>query len=429
MRSLFLLAGLAGTVGCKTGLLEPGEWGQFRYFGELEGAPPMRLLPPMSDRDGNVYVLYEDFNGYSTVYTGQALGGWSVGCQPHELPLDEVSHVDGDLNVHGFLGTSQNEAWYWAGDALVHVSGSTGQCKQILDTDPLTVTNLQFVGALPWIWETPSHRTLIALVRGVSDRTLGVPPYQVVVDLDLGRYVAYDIFQPSDADCVDILGVGGSKSREEGVYIVGYTLGEERTVEARFIDAKGRTTTVATLDIETAPYDCTKEAPPEAQVVGFLQSSKAGVWAGLLEDGSLLAFNKNGGSVRELPNFVPAGLIRFKDNLWVSGLDDSDRPVVGKLSANGTVSSGNVRRWASAEKAASGLNGNIEVLDQRYSPSEPVTWRSPTTAIGSWPFLSSFPLDSYAEGTTGWLVAGPSYESASQQRTSIAYAPVGISVP
>jgi hypothetical protein len=424
-----MLAFIAGAGGCKTGLLKPGEWGQFRYFGELEGAPPLRLLPPLSDRDGNAYVLYEDFNGDSVIYTGQALGGWSVGCQAHELPLEDRDHEDGELNVHGFLGASQDEAWYWAGDALVNVSGATGQCTQILDTDPLTVTDLQFVAAIPWVWETPSRRTLVAMVRGVSDRFLGVPPYQVVVDLDLGRYVAYDVFQPSDAECVDVLGVGGSKTREEGVFIVAYTDDGERIVEARFVDAKGRATGSVALDFGAEAYDCVEEESTEPRVTGFIQANKQGVWAGLLDDGTLVAFNKGGGSVRELPNYTPTGLVRFGDHLWVSGMDDTNRPVVGKLQATGNVVASDVRRWASAEKAAQGLEGKIEVLDQRYSPSEPVTWKSPTTAIGAWPFLSPFPLDQYANDTTGWLIAGPSYESASQQRTAIAYAPVGISVP
>ena len=167
MRTGFLLAILAGTTGCKSGLLDAGEWGAFRYFAELEGEVPMRLVPPISDRDGNVYVLYEDNVGDSVVYTGQFLGGWSTGCQPHELPLDD--EADGKTSLHGFMGASDDRAWFWAGDALVEVDGSTGQCTQVLDSDPLTVTDLQFVAAVPWVHETPSRRTMVGIVRGVSD--------------------------------------------------------------------------------------------------------------------------------------------------------------------------------------------------------------------------------------------------------------------
>ena len=77
-----MLAGLTGTVGCKSGLLNSGEWGTLRYFGELTGIPEvewdeednnealLELIPPISDRNGNIYVLYEDPNGDSVVYVG-----------------------------------------------------------------------------------------------------------------------------------------------------------------------------------------------------------------------------------------------------------------------------------------------------------------------------------------------------------------------
>ena len=430
MKQVLLLASLAGTTGCRSGLLDAGKWGTFRYFAELEGDVPMRLVPPVSDRDGNVYVLYENNVGDSVVYSGQYVGGWSTGCQAHELPLDD--EADDVSGLHGFMGASEHRAWFWAGDALVEVDGTTGQCTQVLDTDPLTVTDLQFVAAIPWINETPSRRTMVAMVRGVSDVYFGVPPYQVVVDLDLGRYVAYDVFQPSDATCVDVLGVGSSPDRNEGVTLVAYTHEEKRKVELRYLNAKGEVTATIPVEMDSAPYDCINgEARPEPEIVGFMQANAAGIYAGLLSDGSLLAFHSeatDGVEPRELPDYTPAGLVRNGDDLWVSGIFE-DRPVIGLLDSSGFVSEDSVRRWESAEKAAAQLNGTVKVLDQRYSPSEPVNWESPTSAIGAWPFLSPFPLDQYAQDTTGWIIAGPSFESTSQIRTSVAYAPVGVSVP
>ena len=38
MRTLVLSLALIGSAGCRSGLLETGEWGTFRYFGELVGA-------------------------------------------------------------------------------------------------------------------------------------------------------------------------------------------------------------------------------------------------------------------------------------------------------------------------------------------------------------------------------------------------------
>lgn len=430
MRHVLLLAGLAGTTGCRSGLLDAGDWGTFRYFAELEGDIPMRLVPPISDREGNVYVLYEDSVGDSVVYTGQYVGGWSTGCQPQELPLDD--EADNISTLHGFLGSSDSRAWFWAGDALVEVDGTTGQCTQVLDTDPLTVTDLQFVGAIPWIHETPSRRTMVAMVRGVSDVFFGVPPYQVVVDLDLGRYVAYDVFQPSDASCVDVLGVGSAPSRNEGVMLVAYNHEDTRKVEVRFLNSRSEVTATIPVDMAGEVYDCVDgDTRTEPEILGFMQANAAGIYAGLLSDGRLLAFHSeatDGVEPRELPDYTPAGLVRHGDDLWVSGVFD-ERPVIGKLDSSGFVSEDSVRRWESSETAASKLNGTVKVLDQRYSPSEPVNWKSPTTAIGSWPFLSPFPLDQYAQDTTGWIIAGPSFESTSQVRTSVAFAPVGVSVP
>ena len=229
MRNLILLAALSAAVGCESGLLQSGEWGTLRYFGELTGVPlskidddsadqiPLSLIPPVSDRDGNVYVLYEDPDGDSVVYVGNARRGWSPGCQAYE---NDLPHTDASVtNIHGFLGTSEDAAWFWAGDALVEVSGTTGQCHQILDTDPLTVTDLRFVAAVPYIHDTPARRTMTAWVQGINDAYLRNPPFQVVVDLDLGRYVAYDEFQPTDASCVDVLGVGSNAARQEGAIV------------------------------------------------------------------------------------------------------------------------------------------------------------------------------------------------------------------
>ena len=64
MRSVILLS-LFASVGCKSGTLGSGEWGTLRYFGELGGMVPIRasdddlqeplvLLPPVTDRDGNI---------------------------------------------------------------------------------------------------------------------------------------------------------------------------------------------------------------------------------------------------------------------------------------------------------------------------------------------------------------------------------------
>jgi len=419
-------------------LLETGEWGTLRYFGELVGVSTSRfdaevdtdlleVYPPTSDRNGNVYVLYEEPTGGSVVYVGESLGGWSKGCPAGEemLPNGDVT----EPQVHGFLGTSDDMAWYWAGDALVQVSGNTGACKQILDKDPLTVTDLRVVAAVPYVHETPARRTVTAWVQGSEDAINRLPPFEVVVDLDLRRYVSYNAFQPSDAECVDVLGVGGSDLRQEGVIVVAYDLDGERVTEVRFIDATGNTIGIVPISMGDAEGavdgSCVGEPTPEPTVVGQLQANDAGVYAGLLTNGQLLAFNERGGGAGDLPDFEAQGVLELEGTLWVTGTADG-RPVAGQVTENGTVQ--DVIRWKSSELAANNLRGKIEVLDQRYSPAEPIAWQNPSTAIGAWPFISPYPIDTYAINTTGWLVAGPSFEST-LTRTAVAFAPVGITVP
>ena len=80
MRPLIFLSLLA-SAGCKSGTLGSGEWGTLRYFGELGGVVPVRatdddlqeplvLLPPTTDRDGNIYILHEQVTKDAVIYVG-----------------------------------------------------------------------------------------------------------------------------------------------------------------------------------------------------------------------------------------------------------------------------------------------------------------------------------------------------------------------
>ena len=424
------------TAGCRSGTLESGEWGTLRYFGELEGVIPLNdteddlqlplvMIPPTSDRDGNIYVLHERDTKDSAVYVGNPYGGWSPGCRAGDSQLPQASAQDASLR--GFLGTSQSMAWYWAGDSLVQVSGKTGECKQVMDRDPLTLSDLAFVAAVPYVHETPARRTLNAWVQSTNSAANREPPYQVVVDLDLRRYVTYSPFEPSEATCVDILGVGANPDHEEGVVVVAYNWNGSRVQEARFMDAHGNNTGIATLDMGISEvFVCEGDSDrPEPLIVGQLQGNDQGIYAGLLDNGELLSFTSSSGSSKALPNFAVEGMAKIDGSLWVTGTADGG-PVVGAVTGIGNV--GGVIRWESSKRAADNLVGSIKVLDERYSPAEPVSWPSPVTAIGTWPFMSPFPLDNYAVDTTGWVVAGPSFESVTV-RTAVAFGPVGISVP
>src|SRR5262249_48640118 len=102
-----LLVGmLAGCVD----YLAPGEGGAIRYFGGVGSTPgmPLPMLPPISDRDGNSYVLAGlQTNPFVTAFTGQAGGGWASGC---------TLHKNDNRGTHGWVGRAQSKAWYWSGD-------------------------------------------------------------------------------------------------------------------------------------------------------------------------------------------------------------------------------------------------------------------------------------------------------------------------
>jgi len=450
MRHIWAIS-LALSAGCQSGTLKSGEWGTLRYFGLMEGVVPVRdteedrqeplvVVPPMSDREGNIYVLNQRLTKDSAVYVGNPYGGWSPGCHPNDLPLPHAT--DDDPPLRGFLGSSTDMAWYWSGDALVEVSGKTGECKQVMNIDPFELYDLSFVAAVPYVHETPARRTAVAWVQSTESALDREPPRQVVVDLDLKRYVTESDFDPIDATCVEVLGVGANADRQEGVVVVAYNRGLTRFQEARFLDPMGATTQTVTLDMGITDYfDCNGSISdsdsesdseldivfdrPEPLLLGQMQSNDDGIYAGLLQNGELLSFSNSGGGSKELPNFSVEGMVKVNGELWVTGVADN-QPVAGQMDGVGSVN--DVVRWEASRRAASNLTGLIKVLDERYSPAEPVNWDSPVTAMGSFPLMSPFPLDAYAIETTGWLIGGPSFESG-KTRTAIAFGPVGMTVP
>lgn len=384
--------------------LAPGEWGTFRYFGELRGEPPMQLLPPITDRAGNAYVLFgaRDITENS-VYIGSALGGWSGGCQVHR----------GSFGVHGFVGRAEDRAWFWSGDALGLADGGTGSCRELLRTDPVTGTELSFIGVAPYVFETPSRTRLLALVRGATDDT----PFYVRVDLDQETYLDPRVFEPTDAQDITVLGTGADPVTREGIFVLSYTSGG-RQVVANFVDESNGVTASARLDGFTVP--------DAYSLQGFVQVSDAGLAAALTTEGQLLIFNRSSGGLKDVTGFTPQGLIRWDGELYVTGLQQGV-PVVAQLDGNGTV--GAPQRWTTAEAADNALNGTVVVRDERSDPTREASWQSPTSAPSDLPFMTPWPVDVYTAGSTGWLVAGPAYSVATEPFTAVAFAPVGFAVP
>jgi hypothetical protein len=396
---------LAAVCGCVP-RLEPGEWGAFRYFGDVLGEPPMRLVPPMTDRDGNVYVLYGSAEyPATTVYTGQLGGGWTAGC---------TALLSAELyGVHGFVGRTDDKAWFWSGTALVQVDGETGACNRILQQDPVSRSVLSFLGVAPLIDETPSRRFAYALVRGQT----GSPQF-LMVDLDEWLPFNTTAFPAEGADDIRVIGTGAIPSERTSVFLVTWLEGSNRLAAAFFLDRFGKIVHNIGIDLpdDLAAYS----------VQGSLQFADSGTGAGLLSDGSVVILSRevaNRGTVDEIE---VGGLLRWDGRLWLTGTDGGE-PAMVPVQADGSL--GNVQPFAAAKQAAGAIEGEIQVSDERARPARSRSWDAPRTAFGTAPLISPWPLDAYTLWSTGWLVAGPDFASGVEPVTAVAFAPVGLDVP
>lgn len=403
--AVVLAAIVAAGIACERPI-SPGEHGTLRLAGRAPGEAPLHLLPPVSDRAGNVYVLYGATNIPSTiVYAAKNGGGWTSGCKL----------TKGDtFGAHGWVGFDEEHQWYWSGDALVSVAGRTGDCHRVLDTDPGTDANLLFRAVLPWVRDAPSRRSLVALVQSPIDPA----PFSARVDLDAEILTNIRAFDPPDARDVKILGVGANREEGEGVVLLQFTREGSVYSEARYYDANAKLVAVSTI-----PLDATLE---QYSVLGFLQPGPSGLYAGLLASGAVLTFDKGGGRATPVDRMAPVGVHKWGDELFLVGTA-SGHPVIARIDDRGQI--GAVQRWDSSERAAANLQHPIDVNDDRSLPSTTTTFTSPRTAMGEFPFLHPHALTPHATGTTLWLVAGPSFDTGGAKITAFAMAPFGVSYP
>jgi hypothetical protein len=401
------LAALAGCVGDH----EPGEWGVIRYFAELPGRAPMRMVPPMTDRDGNIYVLHGDHTRPEVIaYVGRKSSRWVRSC---DFLVGDV-HKGDDRGVHGWVGSSQDRAWYWSGDALVETSGRGG-CRMILDRDPVTRASLLFRGVYPWVQDQPSRIRAAALIRTANETA----PFHAVIDLDIGQLGGIRAFQPPAATDVSVAGVGAAPARGELYALLSYELAGERVVEGRVSTFEGEI-------LEQTPIPELDDLSTDA-VLGYLEG-RGGRVAGLLRDGRLVVFGAGASGVyhpAQQGGVEPVGVHARDQRLWLVGLR-GDRPVLAEIGADGP---GPVEVWEASETAAENLRGQVAVRDEREQPYVFVDWPRRRSAVGAFPFLSPFSPPRHSEGMTGWLVAGPDFENLVEGMTAVGFAPVGISYP
>lgn len=395
--------------------LPPGEHGSLRYFSEVDGDAPLPMLPPISDRDGNAYVLYgapdESSSESFQAFTGGSTGGWNGGCSI--LRNREIR-----LGARAWVGAATSRAWYWAGEGLIEVAGRTGSCRVILPKDPASQVDLFFLGVIPRVYETPSRTFVHALLRGGGD------VFHVTVDLERDDYGDARPFEPEGATDVRVLGTGADRSRNLGFMLVSYELDGARILEGIHLDRNNNEIARARLD--DVPGELA-ESLGDGAVYGNLESADGNLVAGYLETGDVVLFDRAGGVIRSVPDLTPHGVHRWEDELYVVGVS-SGEPHISRITPGGEFFSTPVL-WESSLRAASELEGTVSVLDDRREPRRVVGWESPVSAMSEHPFVQPWSPHPYAEGTTVWIVAGPSFEVAGIQRTSVAHGPLGISYP
>lgn len=415
MGLLLLLGGCGGGV-------EPGEVGTARYFGELLWEEPLRTMPPIRDRDGNVYVgLHEETNpgcslANAEVIALKAAGGFGT-CSKQDLK-------EGERRVHGWVGFGQSDAFLWTRDRLVQVKGEAGTCNLLLDADPLSHADMDFLAVVPWMWDRPSQRTVLALVKTPSDAL----PYHVVVDVDLATYSGLREFEPRTATNVTPMGAGGNFAERTGVMLVWYELGGSGHVEAIFLDQDGHETGRTEVTGIAGALDIASARQWQDSVVGFIAMTSHGHAAALLSSGELVFVTRNSARVVTVDTMTAEGVQLWGDRLWLVGTDGSS-PVLAEISSGGAA--GSSQQWDASLDIAARLSDSIDVVDERRSPRNVTTWDESETAIGPYPFVAPYSLLPYGQDSVGWVVGGPVYTDHTNGDTcrSVAFVPVGVSYP
>lgn len=406
-------AGLAASalLACATSL-GVGTLGTPRIAGIVRGAPPLAAAPPVSDRDGNIYLLTGTDSPLNVqAFAGQRGGGFSSGCRI----------TKGDrFGAHGWVGFDERRSFYWSGDALVAVTGSSGDCRALLDTDPSTGSNLLFRAVFPWVNDNSSKTTLVALVQSPGDGT----PFTVTVDLDAQVYVSPRAFEPAGASNVLIHGVGASATLRSGFVYLSYEIDGNRFYEGRFYDEQGA------LEAQVALPDPGNEegkASAEYIVRGYLQANAAGLVAGLLADGRLVLFDRRGGRLADGPGFAMVGVHLWKEQLYAVGTRDEGAPLVARIDNDGNVVGGD--GWKASSAAAQAIGRQNDVIDDRAPPRRKARFDDPRSALGPAPFVTEHSSTPYARDEALLLIAGPTFGEGTDTFTLVAIAPAGISYP
>ena len=277
----------------------------------------------------------------------------------------------------------------------------------------MTGTLLRWQGVAPWVRDSPSRKTTVGIVRAAAEEQV----YVALLDLNRELMVNLQALQPAGLSDLKIIGTGADPENNELLFVLAYDFEGKTIHEALIFNSDAEQLRRITLDLDTSP--------DAYAIVGFFQSTGGGAWAGVREDGGLILISKTAG-YDVMPEFQAVGLLKTDTELFVTGFA-GDSVVAAKVSNNSALNG--AQNWRDPEISANSLNGSISVLDERNSPLTRSRWEEPQNAIGFMPLLSAHPIDAYTLGSTGWLVAGPSYSGPAEDITAVGFAPLGWSSP
>lgn len=394
MRTALVLALALG--GCVDGLA-PMELGVGRRVGMYPG-DVSAVLPPMTDRAGNLYVVtgMPDSSGSpqpGTAHTGGARGGWSEGCSTG-------SGAHG--GARGWIGATDGRGWLWTKTAIIELDVPSGTCTTKLDTDPVSASDVVIVAAAPLVDEGVSGRFALAIVTTGAEPT----PHLATIDLDLG------IMRTSTAlPGAEVFATGADVERNEAAFLIRDENGL-RVLLARAHD--GITSTIAVSGTLPAP----------GKEVGEIAFSSDGSIAAVLGVDTLALGTRAGLGITTAPMTLRTIERDDEGQLWLAGADAAGAkvaPVAGGLA-------GRPLAWTCATEIDRLLAEGILVIDDRAGQRTASRWHA-HAAYGASALLPMRSAPPYAVGARAVLVADPAVERGGIPYSQLAVIPVGVEFP
>lgn len=392
-----------------------------RYFGEMRWDDgPLKMLPPIRDRQGNVYLAMRENQGlgqtcglaanYGQAYVGHVEGGFSHGCITQKNAR----------SVHGWVGFGQQDAFIWSGDALVQISAETGSCTRLFSIELTRRDEINMTAVIPWLWDRPAMRTMLALIWVVGDRL----PYHAVLDVDRHVYTKHRLFSPRAATDLVAIGAAGNYKARIGAMLLSYADDDGTHIIALFLDENGdETGRIEIPELEAAP------APAggwQDAARGMPAMTSDGRVAALLSTGQLVFVTAEDSRVSDVTEMTAEGVQLWDDTLWLVGTADG-HPALAEIGTDGEV--GRMQPWTTSAEAAARIAGSIDVVDERIWPRRVTEWLDSETAFGPAPLVAPHPLLPYQAETVGWVIGGPLIDNGSYRCRSIAFLPVTARYP